>query len=223
MKLNASIFPLKQPFPSNWIKTEPLIFQHWGSWAICFYCLLFYMKAFMKLLKSYHHYKSRILLWYCMLWPRFLSYLKESLSEVCLNMGPSTWCGGALWRANVQSTFCKMSVMVSKHFLPLGKMTWVHSFRSYLLENGSWGVQVNKAWLLSIQTDMLEWSYVLWWHVFLVLISLQQILRWGHIATRLQWSGFNFSSVPCLEARVRIFVLYQGQDLCSLVSLFLHF
>lgn len=147
----------------------------------------------------------------------------ESPSVVCLKMDPCTWCRGALWRANVQSRFCKMSVIISKHFLPLGKMTWVHRSRSYLLENGSWGVQANKAQLFSIQTDMLEWRNVLWWYVFHVCIRLQQVLRWGHIATRIEWSGFSFSSAPCLEASVRIFVLYQGQRFSSLLPLCLHF
>lgn len=131
----------------------------------------------------------------------------ESPSVVCLKMDPCRWCRGALWRANVQSRFCKMSVIISKHFLPLGKMTWVHRFRSYLLENGSWSVQANKAQLFSIQTDMLGWRNVLWWYVFHVCICLQQVMRVGPHSNqnRVVWVQFQFSSMPWSQC----------QDLCS--------
>lgn len=64
---------------------------------------------------------------------------------VCAKMDLCTQCG-------VPNTFCKMSVMIRIHLLPLGEMTWVDKFRSYLLKNVS-HVCSNKQGLIAFYTD----------------------------------------------------------------------
>lgn len=190
-------------FHSNWIKTEPLIFQPYGSWAVYFYCLLFYMEVFRKMATI----SSRISSLQCLLCTVFLSYLIKSSSIVCAKMDLCTQWDDILWRASILTTFCKISVMTRIHLLPLGEMIWLDKLRSYLLKNGNHRCS-NKQGLI---------AFYIGWHTVVNFCTMAICIPcphstcskfWGGITNQPELSGLDSLSVllHACRARVRIFV-----------------